>query len=73
MAANTHVAAQLLPWYHKQEFVDARDNVVPPGGRTRYGEFPVAFPNLVQTDMKAVKKRRVGPHSPTDVTAFHWG
>ncbi len=53
--------------------MDARDNVIPPGGRTRYGKVLIAVPNLVQTDMKVVKKRRVGPHSPTDVTAFHWG
>lgn len=73
MAANTHVAAQHLPWYSKQEFVDARDNVIPPGGRTRYGKLLNAAPKLVQTDSEAVKKRRVGSHSPTDVTAFHWG
>jgi len=28
---------------------------------------------LIQADSDAVKKRRVGLHSPTDVTAFHWG
>lgn len=28
---------------------------------------------LCQADCEAVKKRRVGPNSPTDVTAFHWG
>lgn len=73
MAANTQVAAHLLPWYSKQEFVDARDKVIPPGGRTTYGVILVAFFRLVLTDSDAVKKRRVGLSSPTDVTAFQWG
>lgn len=42
MATNARVAAQLLPWYNKQEFVDARDSVIPPGGRTSYGKVLVA-------------------------------
>ena len=75
MAASTVPAAQQLAWYQNPEFAAARVRVVPPGGRTTYGESVLPFfrPQIsVDPNFEAVEPRPVGA-TPTDVTSFQYG